>query len=374
MALGANYLRPLPQPVATLHVRLPETSQVSSLSWPDGLQAAVGADGYGVLASQGAQKPLATASIAKVITALCVLQKAPLAPDQTGPIYTVTADDVALYDQAITQDGSLIRVVEGEQLTEYQALVALMLPSANNIADSLAGWVFGSQAAYQTYATDYLRTNQLSATTVGSDSSGYSESTTSTADDLTKLGILALKNPVLMAIAGQPSATLPVVGTVHNYNTVLGQNGITGLKTGNNLADAGAFLFTSQAKIGGQKLQLTGAVMGARSLEEALAASVQLAGSLPTGFEPITLGTHGQALGDYRTAWGFSAPIVAATPLQLVRWKAEPLRQTHQLQSPDTAGKLGRIALSAGGSVSRSNLRLAQPVQGPSFWWRLTRH
>jgi D-alanyl-D-alanine carboxypeptidase (penicillin-binding protein 5/6) len=40
----------------------------------------------------------------------------------------------------------------GEELSEYQALQALLLPSANNIAETLARWAFGSIDAYNAYA------------------------------------------------------------------------------------------------------------------------------------------------------------------------------------------------------------------------------
>ncbi len=133
-----------------------------------------------------------------------------------------------------------------------------MLPSANNIADSLAAWVFGSHDAYAAYATAFLQSHGLNQTHVGSDASGFDPSTTSTASDLTALGLLALKSPVLMSIAGEKSADLPVAGTVRNYDEVLGQNGITGLKTGNNDADPGAFLFTGSATIGGKTIPLAG--------------------------------------------------------------------------------------------------------------------
>jgi len=375
LALGTiNFCRPLPTPIATLTLATPAASTAPDLAWPGGGQAAVAAAGYGLLGTSGDSRPLATASIAKVITALCVLQKQPLTLGATGPSYTVSAADVARYETQVTQGGSLLPVEQGEKLTEYQALEALMLPSANNIADSLAAWVFGGHSNYAAYATSFLQQHGLDNTHIGVDASGYDSSTTSTASDLTNLGLLAQRNPVLMEIAGKTEATLPIVGTVTNYDTILGQNGITGLKTGNNDVDTGAFLFTATAHIGGQTIPLTGSVMGAPDLASALSDSSQLAGSLGRGFESVTVVSAGQSVGNEQTAWGARVPITAASDLQLVRWKGTPLSLKHQLNQGVRSGVIGELKASAGQPEAHTKLQLARPLPAPSFWWRLTRH
>jgi len=373
-AAGINFFRPLPTPVATLTVSIPAAASNPVMPWPSEGQAAIAADGYGLLGTSGTLTPLATASIAKVITALCVLQKAPLNIGQAGPTYTVTADDVAIYQNYIDQNGSLILVVQGEQLTEYQALEALMLPSANNIADSLVRWVFGSQQAYTAYATSWLEQNDLNDTRIGPDASGYDAGTMSTASNLASLGLLAIQDPVLMEIAGKSSTTLPVAGRVTNYDTILGVNGITGLKTGNNDADPGAFLFTANAQIGDKTIPLTGSVMGAADLDTALQNSTQLVAAMQQGFEELTVAHANQQVGTLKSVWGTSTPITSAKTLELVRWKAVPLTATHSLDPKIRSGTIGNLKLAAGNSRAESKLQLAHPLPGPGFWWRLTRH
>lgn len=369
-----NYARPLPAVTATLRVAVPSSASQPAIAWPDGGQAAVAASGYGLLGTSGDQKPLATASITKVTLALCVLQKQPLASGASGPTYTVSPGDVAIYDDYVAQDGSVMAVAQGEQLTEYQALEALMLPSANNVADSLVRWVFGSHDAYVAYATAFLQRNGLEATHIGSDASGFDPDTTSTASDLATLGLLALKSPVLLQIASQRLTTLPVAGTVYNYNTLLGQDGITGLKTGNNDADPGAFLFTSTAHIGGKDIPLTGAVMGAADLNTALQEALQLNSSLQRGFEQVTVAAAGQTIGSMDTEWGASAGIRSAAPLQVIRWKGTSITEKHTLHTDVRSGTVGSMQISTGQAKSVSALRLAHDLAGPSFWWRLTRH
>jgi hypothetical protein len=57
---------------------------------------------------------------------------------------------------------------------------------------------------------------------------GFAPATVSTAADQTVLAEHALTIPALARIVAQPSADLPVVGLVHNYNTLLGTDGSSG--------------------------------------------------------------------------------------------------------------------------------------------------
>ncbi|HET7630370.1 MAG TPA: serine hydrolase, partial [Candidatus Saccharimonadales bacterium] len=178
-------------------VSLPTADRTVTPDWPDYGQAAFGAVGYGVLASHQSDQPLATASIAKIITALAVLQKRPLAADASGPTLTMTQRDVDLFQSYLHRHGSVIAVRAGQKLSQRQALEAMLLRSANNMADTLAIWTFGSLQAYQTYANRYVAELGLTDTHVGLDASGFDPTTTSTASDLVKLGEIALRQATL---------------------------------------------------------------------------------------------------------------------------------------------------------------------------------
>lgn len=371
-----NYFRPLPSPTISLQLPKLPIPSTPALMWPTYGQAAVGSDGYGVLSTYGRQAPLATASVAKVVTALCILQKFPLNVRQDGPTIIIGDADLAIYNDYTAQNGSRLPVFLGEKLTEYQALQALLLPSANNIADSLALWAFGSQTAYAAYANQYLQKNGLAQTHIGSDASGFDPSSTSTATDLTRLGILASRNDALLEIAGQKTADLPVAGTVYNYDSVLGVHGITGLKTGNSEADNGAFLFTATLPVGTTKIAISGAVMDAPSLDEALTSSTTLVGSVAQGFEQTKLVVPGQNIGSAQAKWSAAIPIIAGRGAQILRWKAASIREHHQIHTVSGARNLtiGTLEFSAGPQQTSTPLKLARSLPSPSFWWRLTRH
>ena len=149
--------RPLPTlaPVRTAQISVP--SKDVALAWPGDGQTAIGALNYGVLAQSGAETPKPIASVAKVMTALAVLKKYPLEPGQKGPTIAVTAADIKSYNDYVAKDGSVVAVNLGEQLTQYQALQGLLIPSGNNIADLLVRWAFGSMDVYLAYANNMAK-------------------------------------------------------------------------------------------------------------------------------------------------------------------------------------------------------------------------
>jgi D-alanyl-D-alanine carboxypeptidase (penicillin-binding protein 5/6) len=71
-----------------------------------------------------------------------------------------------------------------------------------------------------------------------------------------------MRLPVFASIVATPSATLPVAGTVHNTNTLLGHNGFVGVKTGSDAAAGGCFAFRAIRWIDGKRTTITGVVLG----------------------------------------------------------------------------------------------------------------
>jgi serine-type D-Ala-D-Ala carboxypeptidase (penicillin-binding protein 5/6) len=67
---------------------------------------------------------------------------------------------------------------------------------------------------------------------------------------------------VFASIVATPSATLPVAGTVHNTNTLLGHDGFVGVKTGSTPTAGGCFAFRAIRRIDGRRTTITGVVLG----------------------------------------------------------------------------------------------------------------
>jgi D-alanyl-D-alanine carboxypeptidase (penicillin-binding protein 5/6) len=232
-----------------------------STVWPPQGQAAVVLTGRSQVQAGPNQHPAAIASVAKVMTAYLVLRDHPLRPGQDGPTITLTDADVADTDRRRRQQESVVSVAAGEQLTERQALQALLLPSANNIAAVLARWDAGSENRFVARMNATARSLGMSRTRY-TDPSGYDDTTVSTAADQVRLVDRAMRLPVFAGIVAAPSASLPVAGTVHNTNALLGRNGFVGVKTGSTAAAGGCFAFRAIRRIDGKRTTITGVVLG----------------------------------------------------------------------------------------------------------------
>ncbi len=207
------------------------------------------------------QHAAAIASVAKVMTAYLVLHDDPLRPGEDGPTITLTDADVVDTDRRRGQHESVVSIAAGEKLTEQQALQALLLPSANNIAAVLARWDAGSVDRFVARMNAAARSLGMTQTRY-TDPSGYDDATVSTAADQVRIVDRAMRLPAFANIVATPSATLPVAGTVHNTDTLLGHNGFVGVKTGSDAAAGGCFAFRAIRWIDGKRTAITGVVLG----------------------------------------------------------------------------------------------------------------
>jgi D-alanyl-D-alanine carboxypeptidase (penicillin-binding protein 5/6) len=209
------------------------------------------------------------------MTAYLVLRDRPLRLGEEGPTIAFTEADVADTERRRGQEESVVSVVAGEQLTELQALQALLLPSANNVAAVLARWDAGSEGQFVARMNAAARSLGMTQTRY-TDPSGYDDRTVSTAADQVRIVELAMRLPVFARIVATPSATLPVAGTVRNTNALLGRDGFIGVKTGSDDAAGGCFAFRAVRWIHGKRTTITGVVLGQPGqdrIEAALAAA-----------------------------------------------------------------------------------------------------
>ncbi len=238
----------------------PAASPVEALPgtvWPAWGQAAVQVGQSAIQAGPG-RHAAPIASIAKVMTAYLVLRDHPLALGEEGPTIMLTEDDAADTDDRRRREESVVSVAAGERLTERQALQALLLPSANNIAAVLARWAAGSEERFVARMNATGRSLGMTHTRY-TDPSGYDDATVSTAADQVRIVDRAMRLSVFASIVATPSATLPVAGTVLNTNTLLGRNGFVGVKTGSDAAAGGCFAFRAIRWIDGKRTTIIAA-------------------------------------------------------------------------------------------------------------------
>lgn len=376
-AVSVRLRSPLPTLQATIITPPAQSRSTAKLTWPATGQAAIGAQGLGVQATNGPQTPAPTASIAKLITALAVLSVKPIATGSVGPTITMTTRDVQAYQTYNAEDGSVAAVTVGEQISEYQLLQGMLLPSANNMADSLAIWAFGSLPAYRTYATTFVEKLGMDHTRIGTDASGFAPTTTSTASDLVKLGEAVEKNSVLTGMVAQRTAVLPVAGTVKNVNWLLGTAGITGLKTGNSNQAGGVYLFSAPyALANGQTITLIGAVMQSPTLQTALDSALPLLVSDQKAFVLNQTYSTGQAFAEISVPWSTNRTAILKQPIGTVTWLGLPLKKPRialtTIRPPATQGQpIGSVYYNETTQINGSPLILSQAIPRPSAWWHL---
>lgn len=344
---------------------LPELNNVSALSSLGYDNYAVSVDGVLVAGSNlstPAVRP--TASTAKIILGLAIMKAKPFALGEKGETLTINEDDYYRYIWYINNGGSNTAVVVGEEISEYDALVSIFLASSNNMADSLAVWAFGSLENYREYATKMLQEWGIVDTTIGEDASGFSETTTSTANDLARIGQKVLENQVLAEIVGTASYELPVAGVVYNTNKLLGESGISGIKTGF-IGNASGYCLVSGYYYDSHVITVS--LLGAPSRDESFDDSLAIVNTAQNVLKNVVLAKKGDVVGYYDAWWTGKVPIVATATVDGLGWNGAEAQKELKMD-----GKSGILKIWLGGKGYEIPVEALPYNPEPSFGERLS--
>lgn len=231
---------------------------VPAINWPQQGQAAF-VLGHGRPDATAYEQPVPIASLAKVMTAYLILERYPLSGAKDGFTVTITTAQAQAAAEDAAQEQSIVAVRAGEQLTERQLLEALLIPSGNNIATMLAAQVAGTKTRFIAEMNAEARALGMDHTTY-TDPSGFDPSTVSTAADQLRVLQNAMRFPVFRQIVSMPSVTLPVAGTVTNFNPLVAEG--YGGKTGSDSAAGGCLAFFTRVTVGGRRRTIAGVVLG----------------------------------------------------------------------------------------------------------------
>jgi serine-type D-Ala-D-Ala carboxypeptidase (penicillin-binding protein 5/6) len=348
----------------------------TDLPWPSRGQAAIGVESAGVLASTRAPKPLPVASVAKVMTALVVLDAKPLKAGEQGPTITVTSEDVNTYQLERQGGQSTVPVQAGEQLSEYQALEGLLIPSGNNIAALLGNWAFGSTAPMVKRMNDRARQLGMSHSRF-TEPSGLQPGNVSIPADLVLLGEAAMQEPVFAEIVGKGQATLPVAGPVFNVNYQLGQDGIVGIKTGSSPQAGAVYLYAGTHRMPDGKIVLIfGAVQNVPTLDMAFSAANALLDGARQGLRVQHVVSRDQAVGRVDAPWGSASDLYATQGLDIQTLSGTPVRSRLQARidgAVPAGARVGTLRVTAGDSAYDLPVATAAPIAAPGRLWRLVR-
>lgn len=375
----------LPAPTVTSKAPSVSPGAVASLALPsagsarlavEGGEQFLGPDAAGVFASSGGDDARPIASIAKLVTALVVLDAHPLSDaSDPGPTIAFTEADTDLYDRFYVQGVTIAAMPDGTRMPLHDALATMLLPSASNYAVAVARWGFGSEGAYVDAARSWLSRNGLNDTRIV-DATGIDARNTSTPGDLVALGRIAAANPAIVAITATRSISVTGAGTVTNTNDLLGTLGVNGLKTGN-LGD-GTFnlLFTASLDVGiGSPLKITGVRLGGATHDSTDADVARLLQSISDGFHDVTVGSLGATIGTITTPWGSNASLVLARNAELRTWSDTPVTVTLDTVAPRTYAdgeRVGTVTWTAGPQTTSADVKISGAIEEPTLLWRLT--
>ncbi|PJN34646.1 D-alanyl-D-alanine carboxypeptidase [Streptomyces sp. CB02959] len=388
-------VRPLPDPTLTLgDAKSSYTFEGGNLSipWPEKGQAAVKVVGSGALGTFGEEKPVPTASVAKIMTAYVILKDRPLkSKDDKGPQIEVDAKTVA--EGGSESESRIEGLKTGQKFSEQDMLKMLMIPSGNNIARLLARWDTNSdsEAAFVKKMNDAAKELGMKNTTY-TDPSGLDARTVSTAVDQLKLAEAVMKFDAFRPIVALPNADIPGLPTRINNNNdrlIVAGLSVKGIKTGSSSAAGGTLSWAAYKTVDGKDVLILGTMMdqhfqgldpnGSNSLTMVQNNSKKVIEAVRNALTSATAVKKGQVVGYVDDGLGGQTPVVATKDLKAIGVPGQKLA----LQVGDggkvapheaAAGTVvGELIVGSGAEAQRVPVALQKALAKPSFGARLIR-
>lgn len=319
-------------------------------------QAAIGsADEVKAAYGDGTSAPIA--SMAKLITASVALEK----NSNLDQVIVLDEKDLSFYYNAVNVNGSRLQVAVGQQLTLRQMYEALLVVSANNMADSLVYHLFGSQENYKAAAEKWLAENGLNETKIGADASGLDPGTISTPSDMIKVGQIVLDNPIISKIVAIEKTTFPLEGEVENTNELLGE-GYFGIKTGNTREAGSCLLFATNYE--GETI--LGVLMG-QNKSDIFNIARDLTKQAQSNFALTTI-PAGTIVGKYDLPWGGEAIATTVGEVSKMTWgNPEIIVDLKSYRQQSFVSEVGTLTLADESTV----LEVKTATSNADIFWRL---
>ncbi|WP_171166858.1 D-alanyl-D-alanine carboxypeptidase family protein [Streptomyces sp. I05A-00742] len=364
------------------------------MKWPTEGQSAAKVVGVGDLGTYGPQKPVPTASMAKVMTAYIVLRDHPLKmkgnePEQ-GPMLTI---DAKAEREGHAKDESAIPGLKaGQKFSEYDMLQMLLIPSGNNIARQLGRWDAGSEAAFIKKMNDAAKQLGMKNTTY-TDPSGLNKTTVSTAVDQVLLAEQVIKNPVIRSITTKTNT--PIKGLDGGINSniddlLMKHTGVLGIKTGSSSPAGGTLMWAARKRFGGEEVLVIGATMDQHfkggpdlnaemSLRMVKRVSYEQMTAVQNALQQATVVKKGQVVGYIDDQLGGKTPVVATKNVKGFGWGG--MKATFSLRpkgkslphSAKAGTVVGELLVGSGPDAVKVPVALQKTLSEPSFGSKLTR-
>jgi serine-type D-Ala-D-Ala carboxypeptidase (penicillin-binding protein 5/6) len=245
------------------------------------------------------------------------------------------------------------------------------------------------------------------------DASGYQPQSVSTAADMIRIAASGMAIPTFAKVAGMPSATLPLAGTVQNIVKLIGTDGVVGVKSGYTGQAAGCMVLAGYRSIHGKSVLVLASALGQQIRAPGPTPAVPAAPGATTttttmstvpynaveaqypllytgpivehlldtteaAVTPVPLARAGDVLGTATANWAGERHDVAAVatrgasllavPGQRVAVSTEPMATSVTRGAPD---RVGTVRYSLGAQSEVVPLRRLHRVAVPTWWWKL---
>ncbi|MFD9458751.1 serine hydrolase [Streptomyces sp. NPDC059985] len=391
-AIGGQLLRPLPAPQLVGDSTTYAFEGSTQIPWPAKGQAAVRVPGSGDIGSFGEQKPVPTASVAKVMTAYVILKGHPLRKNEAGP--RIEVDAAAVADGAAEDESRIEGLRAGQTFSQQDMLKMLMIPSGNNVARLLARWDTGTDSTAAFVAKMNAAAKELGMNdTTYTDPSGLDAGTVSTAADQIKLGEAVMKEEAFRAIVAMPNATIEGLPKpiINNNDNLLLANGLSikGIKTGSSTPAGGTLLWAAYKTVGSETQLILGAMMEQRvdgpdpNATKALGLvkenSRKVIEAVRTALTSTTVIRKGQLVGHLSDGLKGSTPLVATKDVNVIGVPGQELRLSltpgpKSVPHEAKAGtEVGVLTVGEGDGAKSVPIAVEGVLDGPSFVARVTR-
>ncbi|MCD9144393.1 D-alanyl-D-alanine carboxypeptidase [Streptomyces albireticuli] len=382
--------RPLPDTklsIASAKATFTFGGEKFAMPWPGEGQAAAMVQGVGSLGTYGEEKPVPTASVAKVMTAYVILKNHPLQKGDKGPEIEVDAE---AENESKSQDESRVPLTKGEKFSEYDMLQMLLIPSGNNAARLLARWDAQTREAFVAKMNAAAKELGMSKTTY-TDPSGFDKTTVSTAVDQLKLAEAVMKDEVFREIVAKPNADVTNGPHLNNNNDeLLLKVGVLGIKTGSSTPAGGALMWAAKRTVGGKEHLILGATMdqhfkggpdpnAENSLKMVKTVSYKMIKAVQDSLTSTTIVKKGDVVGYVEDGLGGKTPVVATKDLTGAGWPGMTAKLTigkgaKAVPHEAKAGtEVGELTVGSGTGAMKVPVALKKDLVEPSFGAKLTR-
>lgn len=362
-----------PLPAVQAEILSPSTSQapVAPPTLPaDGASAVLIGTDRTPVATAGIADTVPMAGVAKLVTALVVMDAKPIDVGDPGPSMMITPEDFTAYVTYANDGARTVPVFAGESWTERELLQGVLLASGNNLADTLVRWAFGSTDAYLTAADAWLAENGLKNTHVA-DTTGLDEDSVSTATDAAQLAALVDQQPALNEIFHNPAPEHVGGRGVDNITDDYAADGVFGLSRSFTDAAGVCFLFTMTVGEGDDAVTLAGAFLREPDYDTLEADLAAFASTAAAGSQTVPIVEKGTAYARFRAPWGQVVNGVAALDVTRSAWLVAE-KATHvdveEFSTAATGALVGHVSVEGGASAP---LKLDAAMRDPGPGWRL---